>query len=95
VPDGYNFDRAVLLSCCVVLCCAVQVKRVAAQGPISSSAAAVTAPDGYNFDRASGYFFNVDTGLYWDSKSGAYYNSSEQKWYSWDAAAGQYKELAS
>jgi hypothetical protein len=73
----------------------MQVKRVAAQGPISGSAAAVTAPDGYNFDRASGYFFNADTGLYWDSKSGAYYNSSEQKWYSWDAAAGQYKELAS
>jgi hypothetical protein len=67
---------------------------VASQGPIGSKAAAA-APDGYNYDRASGYFFNADTGLYWDSSSGAFYNSSTQKWYNWDAASGEHKEIVS
>jgi chemotaxis protein histidine kinase CheA len=73
-----------------------QVERAAARGPATTgraaAAASASAPDGYNFDRASGLFHSPETGLYWDASSGAFWNSTEQKWYAWDGAAGAYKE---
>lgn len=52
-----------------------------------------SAPPGYVFDPASGYFHSMEAGMYYDPNSGGYCQASTGQWYTLDAA-GQFQAYA-